>query len=812
MAADGIVFAQLRGDPNSLVVYRSRAAREANPERLNLDRRKLTQCPILENEGRIRLLNYQNNKITSISNLHNLTNLIFLDLYNNHITSLGDELSGVRALRVLMLGKNRLGRISHLEKLNKLDVLDLHSNNIVKMENLSTLNELRVLNLAGNKITTVENIGALQSLTELNLRRNKISEVYELNMLPTLQRLFLSNNKLSKFEDAGCVFKIKFLLELALDGNPMVEHLEAAYAADPGITISKGDEEGEAEGGEAKLNQARATTPNKGNRGGEDKSSIFVTSSNLYRSFVIENIKTLRHFDLKRVTEEERRQASVLRKRIEDRKRLQQKKNKINLDRKTAIRAAERAWAAQNGKPEEGEEDLAEGRGGGVERRAERLGTPNSRKMSPITVQQPVKMAGRLGQQLGKNSIEFTDGEAEEQVECGGGEGGGEGGDKYNYNEMLQVVDSPDRMGGFKSEMPGRVGGGDGAAERAGGGGIGGKQFDGSMATGPREGFKTVFSSLMSLGGNGSEGGKGRRSSSSASSSAWKGYYEVEAPIKKERAGEGKVLFIYGDGTDCFTENPNVVVDCTEVVFRYIDVDAIVQCAPHIFLSTKASKLTFSHNSFKAYSQIQKLNAFCLGLSGAEGGGGGGDLLGGGRRITEMEISPDGNPCATLSTFREFCAFAMNKLEVLDGVEVTRVEREAGKMMFAALKRTGGDGTRAINQYLPANLFKTGGRGLGLFNRQGAGSGGGGGSGKMERSGTGSGGKGNPALDDDLAIARCTEKLVVNMANMAIDTNKNRHAFEELYPTIMRDIMDEAIHQKMNQDSYMENCLEQLLA
>ena len=50
MSADGIVFAQLRGDANSLVVYRSRAAREALPERLNLDRRKLTQCPILENE------------------------------------------------------------------------------------------------------------------------------------------------------------------------------------------------------------------------------------------------------------------------------------------------------------------------------------------------------------------------------------------------------------------------------------------------------------------------------------------------------------------------------------------------------------------------------------------------------------------------------------------------------------------------------------------------------------------------------------------------------------------------------------------
>ena len=53
--------------------------------------------------------------------------------------------------------------------------------------------------------------------------RNKIGQVFELNLLPNLQRVFLSNNSLEQFEDAGCVFKIKFLLELALDGNPMVE-------------------------------------------------------------------------------------------------------------------------------------------------------------------------------------------------------------------------------------------------------------------------------------------------------------------------------------------------------------------------------------------------------------------------------------------------------------------------------------------------------------------------------------------------------------------------------------------------------------
>ena len=97
----------------------------------------------------------------------------------------------------------------------------------------------RVLNLAGNNIATVENIGHLQSLTELNLRRNKIAQVFELNMLPNLQRVFLSNNSLEQFEDASCVFKIKFLLELALDGNPMAEAMEQRYAADSGIIISK---------------------------------------------------------------------------------------------------------------------------------------------------------------------------------------------------------------------------------------------------------------------------------------------------------------------------------------------------------------------------------------------------------------------------------------------------------------------------------------------------------------------------------------------------------------------------------------------
>ena len=78
---DGIIFAEAPDCPGLPVIYRTPEERLANPERLNLDRRSLGVCPILEGEHRLRLLNYQNNAISHISNLSNLPNLIFLDLH-----------------------------------------------------------------------------------------------------------------------------------------------------------------------------------------------------------------------------------------------------------------------------------------------------------------------------------------------------------------------------------------------------------------------------------------------------------------------------------------------------------------------------------------------------------------------------------------------------------------------------------------------------------------------------------------------------------------------------------------------------------
>ena len=103
---DHVIFAESPVAPGVPVVYRPPEERAANPDRLNLDQRHLTVCPILEGEEKLRLLNMQHNAITKLQHLSNLRRLVFLDLYDNLIHEI-IALEGLLSLRVLMLGKNR---------------------------------------------------------------------------------------------------------------------------------------------------------------------------------------------------------------------------------------------------------------------------------------------------------------------------------------------------------------------------------------------------------------------------------------------------------------------------------------------------------------------------------------------------------------------------------------------------------------------------------------------------------------------------------------------------------------------------------
>lgn len=123
-------------------------------------------------------------------------------------------------LRVLILGRNQITKISNLDSFPNLDFLDLHDNRIKKVENLNKLNSLRVLNLSSNMIDEVKIDHPMRSLVELNLRKNSIVNIGELRDFPSLQKLYLSNNKLTTFDNVG---NLPLLSDLTLENNPIVD-------------------------------------------------------------------------------------------------------------------------------------------------------------------------------------------------------------------------------------------------------------------------------------------------------------------------------------------------------------------------------------------------------------------------------------------------------------------------------------------------------------------------------------------------------------------------------------------------------------
>lgn len=291
LPGDQVVFAESPTAPGVPIVYRLEEDRRSNPDKLNLDRRKLSECPILEGEEHLRLLNYQHNYIKKIEHLDMLRKLIFLDLYDNQIEEMSG-LSSLKLLRVLMLGKNRITKISDLQELIMLDVLDLHGNYLKKIENIDHLRHLRVLNLAGNQLTVVDSLVGLTSLSELNLRRNSIHSVHDIGDLPSLQRLFLSFNDIKHYNDIICLDKSTSLIELSLDGNP----------------FSKCSD---------------------------------------YKQLLIRNISSLRQLDMKKLTDEEKRFVIDATKREEERQKENERLSLIKEKRNIAISNAEKQWSQQ---------------------------------------------------------------------------------------------------------------------------------------------------------------------------------------------------------------------------------------------------------------------------------------------------------------------------------------------------------------------------------------------------------------------------------------------------------------------------------
>jgi leucine-rich repeat-containing protein 49 len=252
--------------------------------KINLESRNLFNTLSLPHDH-ITTLNYSNNFISKIEKLQTLRLLQYLDFSDNHLVEIAEL---PELLKVLLLGRNRITRITGLEALGNLEVLDLSGNFIEEIEGLEKLQNLKVLNLESNKIRTVPDIGYLTSLVELNLKKNQIQDVAAIS-LNYLKRLVLGYNLLDDLQVVSNFFNCSQLLELSLEGNTFCR-------------------------------------------------------DSAYRTFVIVRLKMLKFLDGKRITEEERRTCFKLdrkasEKRIEAEKILQRDNEK-----RLTLEDIEKSW------------------------------------------------------------------------------------------------------------------------------------------------------------------------------------------------------------------------------------------------------------------------------------------------------------------------------------------------------------------------------------------------------------------------------------------------------------------------------------
>jgi len=223
-----IIYVEIPQIPKKLVIYRRPHCRMKSLNKLSLSNRDLPHIPLFEGEDNLKFLSLELNRITKIERLISLNNLIYLNLYGNYITEI-ENLSHTSKLKVLLLGKNNIEKIKNLNCLTELEILDLHSNKIKTIENISHLKNLRILNLANNKINSFSEIIYNRNLEELNVRKNLIEIVPNMDDFQMLKKINIGRNFIAKIDYILEFIKLKYLQELIIEDNPILN--------DPDITI-----------------------------------------------------------------------------------------------------------------------------------------------------------------------------------------------------------------------------------------------------------------------------------------------------------------------------------------------------------------------------------------------------------------------------------------------------------------------------------------------------------------------------------------------------------------------------------------------
>ncbi|MCO5947495.1 COR domain-containing protein [Mucilaginibacter flavidus] len=121
------------------------------------------------------------------------------------------ELSKCTHIKSLVLGSNKIKKLTGLDELKQLQKLALYQNEIETVDGLQNLVELRELDLSSNEITHLQGLENLTRLEKIDLGRNKIENASSLEKLTNLTKLYLNNNKISDLSFLAKLIKLESL-------------------------------------------------------------------------------------------------------------------------------------------------------------------------------------------------------------------------------------------------------------------------------------------------------------------------------------------------------------------------------------------------------------------------------------------------------------------------------------------------------------------------------------------------------------------------------------------------------------------------
>jgi hypothetical protein len=167
----------------------------------------------------VRTLQLRDNRIATLAGIPSDCRWTHLDLGDNALTDL-EAVTACRALRKLIVDRNRLEALPALQPLQELETLDARLNVIADVRRLEGHPALREVQLYDNRLTVAAGLAGMPWLERLTLSNNALTTLADLSALPALKRLDVASNRLERLDPAWLA-GFPNLRRVDVSGNPL---------------------------------------------------------------------------------------------------------------------------------------------------------------------------------------------------------------------------------------------------------------------------------------------------------------------------------------------------------------------------------------------------------------------------------------------------------------------------------------------------------------------------------------------------------------------------------------------------------------